>query len=450
MILDTTIANIVTPPGKSGVGIIRISGDKAFNIIDKIFKPYDKVSFNKKEGYKVYFGDIVSSKGNKLDEALVLIMKGPNSFTGDDTVEIQGHGNPFILKEILKEIVYLGGNISEAGEFTRRAFLNGKLDLTQSEGILDTINATNKMALKHSLGQVDGKLKSSIKDISNSLMEIISYLEATIDFPDDEIDDAINIEDITRKINSINKVIENLLQSYNQGKLIKEGVTTVLIGKPNAGKSSLLNSFLKEDRAIITELPGTTRDAIEEKIILDDLTLKIVDTAGFRETDDKIEKIGITKTYEYIEIAQLVILLIDVSKGISKEDKEMIEYLNKLEKNYLIVYNKADLVTNKSYDNGIYISAKEGFGLDELMLEIKNIFLDKDTKEIYLNNFRYYESFSKAKESIEIFIRDLGKIPNDLLTISLRDAYLELSSITGENFTDDLLDKIFNQFCIGK
>ena len=452
MILNKTIANIITPPGKSGVGIIRISGDKAFKIIDQLFTAYDKDSFNKKESHKVYLGEIINKQGQKLDEALVLIMKNPNSFTGDDTVEIQSHGNPFILKEILKEVLSLGGSLSEAGEFTRRAFLNGKLDLTQSEGILDTINATNKMALTQSLSQIEGKLKKKVKITLNTILEIISYLEATIDFPDDEIENTISTDNIIAKTKKINEEIEKLLKTYKEGKLIKDGVTTVLIGKPNAGKSSLLNSFLNEDRAIITELPGTTRDAIEEQIILDELTLKIVDTAGFRETEDKIEKIGIAKTYEYIDIAQLVLFLIDATSGITKEDQKMIDYLDSMEKNYLIVYNKSDLLKTYDHTNGIYISAKNGSGLEKLMEEIKNLFLDKEAEEIYLNNFRYYESFDKGKKAIESFNEDLlrGDIPYDLLTISLKEAYLELASITGDNFTDELLDKIFNQFCIGK
>lgn len=452
MTLDKTIANIITPPGKSGVGIIRISGDEAFKIIQQIFKAYDEDSFNKKESHKAYLGNIINTKGQKLDEALILIMKKPNSFTGDDTVEIQAHGNPFILKEILKEILALGGSLSEAGEFTRRAFLNGKLDLTQSEGILDTINASTKPALKSSLSQLEGKLRGKIKGLLEALVGIIAYLEATIDFPDDEIENTIPKEEIEIKAKALLRDIEELLKTYQQGKLIKEGVTTVLIGQPNAGKSSLLNSFLNEDRAIITELPGTTRDAIEEQIILNELTLKIVDTAGFRETKDKIEKIGIAKTYEYIEIAQLILFLIDATLGITKEDEKMIAHLKTLEKNYLLVYNKADLIKSRQYQDGIYISAKKREGLEDLMEAIKNLFLSKGGEEIYLSNLRYYESLHKGKGAIESFIKGINRedTPYDLLTIDLKEAYLELSSITGESFTEELLDKIFKQFCIGK
>lgn len=452
MLLDKTIANIITPQGKSGVGIIRISGNEAFKIIDQIFKPYNKESFNKKESHRVYLGNIINSQGQKLDEALILIMKKPNSFTGDDTVEIQSHGNPFILKEILKEILSFGGSLSEAGEFTRRAFLNGKLDLTQCEGILDSINASNKLALKSSLSQLEGKLKKKIKKLLKEIMEIIAYLEATIDFPDDEIENNISREEIELKAKVILSNIEELLKSYIQGKIIKDGITTVLIGQPNTGKSSLLNSLLNEDRAIITELPGTTRDAIEEQITLNELTLKIVDTAGFRKTDGKIEKIGIAKTYEYIKISQLILFLIDATLGITKEDEEMIAHLKRLGKNYILVYNKADLISSRQYKNGIYISAKKCYGLEALMNTIHDLFLNKETEEIYINNLRYYESFNRSKKSIKNFIREINKvdIPYDLLTIDLREAYLELSFITGENFTEELLNKIFKDFCIGK
>ena len=455
MIENKTIANIITPPGKSGVGIIRVSGEQSFMIIDQLFKPYDQQSFKAKESHKAYLGKVVRSNGSLLDEALVLLFKGPNSFTGDDTVEIQAHGNPFILREILKEILLLGARQSQAGEFTRQAFLNGKLDLTQCEGILDTINASNKLALQQSLSQLEGSLRKKIKNISKELIQLSAYLEATIDFPDDEIDSSLSRTEIAVKADDIRKTTDDLLKTYQQGKLIKEGITTVLIGQPNAGKSSLLNSFLNEDRAIITELPGTTRDAIEEQIILDELTLKLVDTAGFRETEDKIEKIGIAKTYDYIQIAQLVIFLIDASKGLTTSDQKMLDHLDRLEKKYLLVYNKADLLSQEILEKNvgrIYISAKHSTGLEILMSRIKEIFLEKESEELYLNNLRYYESLNKVRTSIETFIRELSRedIPYDLLTIHLKEAYQELSFITGENFTDELLENIFNQFCIGK
>ena len=454
MLKDHTIANIVTPLIESGVGIIRISGNHSFEIIDKIFKAYSP-AYLKKESHKAYLGTIHNSNEEKLDEALVLLMKGPHSFTGEDTVEIHCHGNPFILKEVLKEVLKQGAKKSEAGEFTRQAFLNGKLDLTQSEAILDTITANNKKALALSLNQLEGSLKNKIGTLKEDLISIIAYLEATIDFPDDEIEESYTNDVINTRIDKLLDEINKLLASYSTGKIIKEGIMTVMIGRPNVGKSSLMNSLLNEDRAIITHLPGTTRDAIEEQINIGDLYLNIVDTAGFRETEDIIEKIGIKKTYEYIDIAQLIIFLVDATKGLTPEDQLMLEHLRKLEKNYIIVMNKVDLIDKEEIeasDDIIFISAKNGTGLDELKSGIRNLFIKDEIEDYCISNLRYYESLVKAKEALDMFQESLASliVPADLLAIDLKDAYIALAAITGDDFTEDLLDNIFSKFCIGK
>ncbi|MDD2370894.1 MAG: tRNA uridine-5-carboxymethylaminomethyl(34) synthesis GTPase MnmE [Firmicutes bacterium] len=454
MLKEYTIANIITPLIESGIGIIRISGKQSFEIIDKIFNAYNPL-FKKKESHKAYLGIVHNSNGIKLDEALVLIMKGPHSFTGEDTVEIHCHGNPFILKESLKEIIKQGARKSEAGEFTRQAFLNGKLDLTQSEAILDTIKANNQKALSLSLNQLEGSLKNKIGLLKEDLISIIAYLEATIDFPDDEIEESYTNDVINSRVNKLLDEINKLLKSYSQGKIIKDGVITVLIGRPNVGKSSLLNSLLNEDRAIITHLPGTTRDAIEEQINIGDLILNIVDTAGFRETEDVIEKIGIKKTYEYIDISQLILFLVDATQGLTSDDLLMIEYLNKIEKKYLIVMNKVDLIKEediKSEINTIYISAKEGLGIEELKNSIKDLFIKDEIEDYCITNLRYFESLVKAKEALDIFQESIisGIVPADLLAIDLKDAYIALAAITGDDFTEDLLENIFSKFCIGK
>ena len=454
MLKDYTIANIITPLIECGIGIIRISGNEAFMIIDKIFKAYSS-SYIKKESHKVYLGIIHNENGDKLDEVLVLLMKGPNSFTGEDTVEIHCHGNPFILQETIKVILKNGAKKSEAGEFTRRAFLNGKLDLTQSEAILDTITANNQKALTLSLNQLEGSLKNKIGALKEDLISIIAYLEATIDFPDDEIEESYTNDVINSRINKLLDEINKLLDSYNTGKIIKEGIMTVMIGRPNVGKSSLLNSLLNEDRAIITHLPGTTRDAIEEQINIGDLVLNIVDTAGFRETEDIIEKIGIKKTYEYIDIAQLIIFLVDATQGLTVEDQLMLEHLRKLEKNYIIVMNKVDLIDIDNIqpsDDIIFISAKNGTGLDELKYVIKKLFIKDEIEDYCISNLRYYESLIKAKSALDMFKESMESqiIPADLLAIDLKDAYIALATITGDDFTEDLLDNIFSKFCIGK
>jgi tRNA modification GTPase len=454
MLKDYTIANIITPLIECGVGIIRISGREAFLIIDKIFKAYSS-AYLKKESHKVYLGTIHNENGDKLDEVLVLLMKGPNSFTGEDTVEIHCHGNPFILQEAMKVILKNGARKSEAGEFTRQAFLNGKLDLTQSEAILDTITANNQKALSLSLNQLEGSLKNKIMTLKEDLISIIAYLEATIDFPDDEIEESYTNDVINSRINKLLDEINKLLASYNTGRIIKEGIMTVMIGRPNVGKSSLLNSLLNEDRAIITHLPGTTRDAIEEQINIGDLVLNIVDTAGFRETEDIIEKIGIKKTYEYIDIAQLIIFLVDATQGLTVEDQLMLEHLRKLGKKYIIVMNKVDLIIKEDIQASpdiIFISAKNRTGLDELKKGIKDLFIKDEIEDYCISNLRYYESLVKAKDALDIFQESLESkiVPADLLAIDLKDAYIALAAITGDDFTEDLLDSIFSKFCIGK
>jgi tRNA modification GTPase len=454
MLKDYTIANIITPLIECGVGIIRISGREAFLIIDKIFKAYSS-SYMKKESHKVYLGTIHNENGDKLDEVLVLLMKGPNSFTGEDTVEIHCHGNPFILQETMKIILKNGARKSEAGEFTRQAFLNGKLDLTQSEAILDTITANNQKALTLSLNQLEGSLKNKIKIFKEDLISIIAYLEATIDFPDDEIEESYTNDVINSRIDKLLDEINKLLASYNTGRIIKEGIMTVMIGRPNVGKSSLLNSLLNEDRAIITHLPGTTRDAIEEQINIGDLVLNIVDTAGFRETEDIIEKIGIKKTYEYIDIAQLIIFLVDATKGLTVEDHLMLEHLRKLGKKYIIVMNKVDLILKEELQASpdiIFISAKNKTGLDDLKNGIKQLFIKDEIEDYCISNLRYYESLVKAKDALDMFQESLESkiVPADLLAIDLKDAYIALATITGDDFTEDLLDSIFSKFCIGK
>jgi tRNA modification GTPase len=299
----------------------------------------------------------------------------------------------------MKVILKNGAKKSEAGEFTRRAFLNGKLDLTQSEAILDTITANNQKALTLSLNQLEGSLKNKIGALKEDLISIIAYLEATIDFPDDEIEESFTNDVISTRIQKLLVEISKLLSTYNTGRIIKEGVMTVMIGRPNVGKSSLLNSLLNEDRAIITHLPGTTRDAIEEQINIGDLVLNIVDTAGFRETEDIIEKIGIKKTYEYIDIAQLIIFLVDATQGLTVEDQLMLEHLRKLEKNYIIVMNKVDLINIEDIETSadiIFISAKNKTGLDDLKNGIKKLFIKDEIEDYCISNLRYYESLVKA------------------------------------------------------
>lgn len=452
---EQTIANIVTPLAESGIGIIRISGRDAFRAVDQLFRPYRREAYSNRESHKATLGILRNARGEKLDEALVLLMKGPRSFTGEDTVEIQCHGNPFILKEVLKELLALGIRKSGPGEFTRRAYLNGKLDLTQSEAILDTIRASSVKALNLSLGQLEGRLRDRIGGLKDEIIRMTAYLEASIDFPDDEIEERYTRGNLLQRGREVLKDIDALLATYRQGKVIRDGVLTVLIGRPNAGKSSLLNCLLQEDRAIITDLPGTTRDAIEEQINIGDFVLRLVDTAGFRETGDLIEKKGIEKTYSYIGQAELVLFLADATEGLAPEDREMIAHLEKLGKKHLVLYNKMDLlaapVTHGGRDS-LFISAKENLGIEALKEEIRRMFLTEEVEDACISNLRYVECLSKSSRAVSAFNTNLeeGSLPYDLLSIDLKEAYQALASITGDDYSADLMDQIFSRFCIGK
>lgn len=446
-----TIAGIVTPLMESGIGILRLSGPEALSLAQKLFHAYGNKPM---ESHRAILGQLKDERGNPLDEALVLPMMGPRSFTGEDTVEFHCHGNPYILKELLKALLRLGARKSEAGEFTKRAFLNGRLDLTQSEAILDTIQANNKRALSMSLSQMEGALTKTILRIRENLMGTIGYLEATVDFPDDEIEDCYTTERLHREIEAIASETAHLLSTYETGKIIREGLLTVLVGRPNAGKSSLLNALLGEDRAIITEHPGTTRDAIVEQGNIGELVLNIADTAGFRETSDPIETLGIQKTYGYIGDAQLVLFLVDARQGLTPEDEKMLNHLHALEKKYLILFNKSDLLSEvpENTPEQLHISAKTGHGLEAVKVRIHSLFLGEIREDYAIGNLRYYEILTKAQQSLTHFLAALenGQVPYDLLSIDLREAWLSLSAITGEDYSEDLLESIFSRFCIGK
>lgn len=449
---ETTIANIITPLYESGVGIIRISGSKAFSIIDNLFTPIDQNRYNKNETFTIHLG-YIKDQETVLDEVLLLLMKGPKSFTGEDVVEIQTHGNPFILDTILKLLLKKGAILSEAGEFTKRAFLNGRLDLSQGEAILDVIQAKNKKSLQIALNQLEGSLSSKIHNIEKETLSMIGFLEASIDFPEDEIDSIFSKEDLEKNINQIIIEINNLLETYHAGKILKEGITTTLIGNTNVGKSTLFNKLLKEDRAIVTHISGTTRDIIEEKVIIGDLILNLVDTAGIRDTKDAIEKIGIKKTYHYIEKSQLILFLLDSTKNINKEEKRLLDKIKKMKKKYLILNTKIDLVKNidNVIENSISISAKENLGIEELENAIKKIFLYKNEENVYLTNYRYYEALERSKKSYIQTLEALkNDMPYDLVSIDLKEAFEAIGVITGTVLQENLLNEVFSKFCIGK
>ena len=450
MLEDTTIASIITPLYESSVGVIRISGKNALPIIKKIFHPVNEERFKEEKSFSVYLGNITNEQGEPLDQVLLLLMKGPHSYTTEDVVEIHTHGNPYLLKTILKTLIKLGAVQSEAGEFTKRAFLGGRLDLSQSEAVMDIIRSRSKGAVKASLSQLEGRLGKKIQELSAEILQILAYMEASIDFPEDEIEGSMEKESIKITIASIILSLEEMLQTYEEGRLLKEGIMTILTGPPNVGKSTLLNQLLGEERAIITEIPGTTRDSIEAPINIGDLSLNLVDTAGLRETEDIIEKIGIEKTHEYLNRGDLILLLLDAA---DPGEEELITLVKNMDKPYFILYNKADKldkIPDIEDEHTLYISGKEGLGIDDLKEKIKVTFLKKEPEDIYIHSLRYYEALERGREALVSFLNNFETTPYDLLSIDLKEAYEALGLVTGTSLSEELLDTIFSQFCIGK
>lgn len=459
MKITDTIAAISTSTGNSGIGIIRVSGDEAIEIVDKIFKSNKegKRLINVKS-HTVNYGNIVDGE-KVLDQVLVLVMKNPHSYTGEDTVEIDCHGGMLILKKVLDLVIKNGAKSAAPGEFTKRAFLNGRLDLSQAEAVMDLINSQNDFALNSSIEQLKGGVSEKIKEIRSDVIYHIAFIESALDDPEhislDRYDNEIS-EMINKNISKIKKMID----TFDNGRIMKEGIKTVILGKPNAGKSSLLNRMLGEERAIVTDIEGTTRDTLEENINLNGLSLKIIDTAGIRNTDDKVEQIGVNKAKEIAEGADLIIYVVDGSKDIDENDKEILEIIKN--KKVIVLLNKTDIdrvvdieqLNEIPKEDIIEFSAKAGLGMDELEEKIKDMFYSGEitfNDQVYITNARHkealensYNSLLKVRESV-----DAG-MPEDFYSIDLMDAYEQLGLIIGESVEDDLVNEIFSKFCMGK
>jgi tRNA modification GTPase trmE len=452
---DATIAAISTPQGTGGISIIRMSGDKSKEIIDQVFRPINGGSIDiKKDNRKMRYGNIVD--GNKIiDEVMVNFMKGPYTYTREDICEINCHGSFISVKEILNLILDRGAVLAEPGEFTKRAFLNGRIDLSQAEAVLDIINSTNELSQAQGINQLNGSLRNEIESIRKSLLEALSRLEYSINFTEDGED--LSPDEIIFHMKKANDKIEKLLDSSNKGKIIKDGINTTIIGKPNVGKSSLLNALLKENRAIVTDIPGTTRDLISEYINLGSFTLKINDTAGIRDTDDIVEKIGVDKSIELSKTSDLIIALFDTSRKFDNEDKKILELIK--DKNAIIILNKMDLDTifDKSlFDVNLPIietSMTENIGIDKLEETITEIF---DTSEInresiLITNTRHERLLKSARKKLESSLYDIRiGIPLDAVEVDLRGSYDDLGLIIGESVSDEIMDKVFKEFCVGK
>ena len=459
MKITDTIAAISSAAGNSGIGIIRVSGDEAIEVEDKIFRPANK---NKKlanvESHTVHYGHIMD--GDKtLDQVLVIVMKNPHSYTGEDTVEIDCHGGMLILKKVLDLVLKNGARTAEPGEFTKRAFLNGRIDLSQAEAVMDLINSKNDFALNSSIEQLKGGVSDAIKDIRKDIIYHIAFIESALDDPEHISLDGYD-EEITEMLNeNINK-ISKLVNSFDNGRIMKEGIKTVILGKPNAGKSSLLNLMLGEDRAIVTDIEGTTRDTLEENINFNGLSLKIIDTAGIRDTEDLVERIGVNKAKEIAKEGDLIIYVVDGSRELDDNDREIIKLIN--DKQAIILVNKSDMDTVINIDelkkdsnrDVILFSAKNGEGMDQLEEEIRNMFYSGKVTyndQVYITNARHKEALENALESLKQVKNSVDAgMPEDFYSIDLMDAYTDLGLIIGESVEDDLVNEIFSKFCMGK
>ena len=453
-----TIAAIATAMTSSGIGIVRISGDEAVSITDRIFEMKNQKKLEDMPTHTIHYGHIHDGD-EVIDEVMVVLMREPKSYTREDTVEIDCHGGVYVMKRILETVIKYGARPAEPGEFTKRAFLNGRIDLSQAESVIDVINSKNEFALKSSLSQLSGSVSEKIKEIRGTVLHEIAFIESALDDPEHISLDGYP-EKLSGIVSDVIKKIDKLLANSDNGKMLKEGISTVIVGKPNAGKSSLLNSLVGEEKAIVTDIAGTTRDVLEEQINLNGILLNIIDTAGIRDTEDVVEKIGVERAKKYLNNADLVIYVVDTSTALDENDHEIMELLK--DRHAIVLLNKSDLspVTTvedirKHLDKKmISISAKEQTGMDDLEETIKEMFFSGKISfndEIYITNVRHktalnnaYEALKKVKESI-----DMG-MPEDFYSIDLMDAYEELGSITGETIGEDLVNEIFSKFCMGK
>lgn len=453
-----TIAAIATAMSSSGIGIIRISGEEAFSIADQIFRKKNGKKLENIQTHTLHYGFIYDGE-EKIDEVLALFMKGPHSYTAEDTVEIDCHGGVLMMKKILETVIKYGARPAEPGEFTKRAFLNGRLDLSQAEAVIDIIHAKNQYALKSSVSQLSGAVSNKIKKLRENILYEIAFIESALDDPEHISLDGYG-DKLKAALQPMISETEKLISSADDGKVMTEGVKTVILGKPNAGKSSLMNLLLGEERAIVTDVEGTTRDILEEHIRLQGINLNIVDTAGIRDTDDIVEQIGVNRAKNIAEEADLIIYVVDSSKPLDKNDKEIIQMIKN--KKSVVILNKTDLeqvvlkesLEEETGEKVIPISAKEGTGIDLLEQEIKSMFYHGDINfndQVYITNVRHKTALKSALNSMEMVMESIeNQMPEDFYSIDLMNAYEELGTIIGEAVEDDLVNEIFSKFCMGK
>ena len=466
MIKTDTIAAIATALSDSGIGIVRVSGNEALEIVNKIFRnKYGKQSLLNYESHTIKYGYIVNPygdwKNNIVDEVMVAVMKAPNTYTKEDTVEINCHGGVLLMQKILELVIQNGARIAEPGEFTKRAFLNGRIDLAKAEAVIDVIHSQNEFALNSSIEQLKGSVSDAVKEMRSEIIYEIAFIESALDDPEHISLEGYE-ERLSDKTNKLLNKINKLIVSADNGKLIKEGISTVIVGKPNAGKSSLLNRLVGEERAIVTNIAGTTRDVLQESIKLHGIGLNIIDTAGIRNTQDIVEKIGVEKAKEYAEKADLILYVVDASVPLDESDEDIITVIQN--KKVIVLLNKSDLdivVSEEELKNKfcsdiklIRTSTKENIGLDEFEEVLKNMFFHgeiKSNNEVIITNMRHKEALMDAEKSLQMVMRSLeDHMPEDFYSIDLMSAYASLGTIIGEEVGEDLVNEIFSKFCMGK
>lgn len=458
MLKTETIAAISTATAPAGIGIVRITGEDAVNIADQVFYAKNHKKLKDMKSHTVHYGWI-KDHDQVIDEVLAVLMKGPHSYTGEDTVEINCHGGILVMKKILETVIHAGARAAEPGEFTKQAFLNGRIDLSQAEAVIDIINSKNNYALKSSVSQLSGSISSQITELRKDILFEIAFIESALDDPEHISLDDYSVS-LGKKINGMKEKLEKLLKTADRGRVISEGINTVIVGKPNVGKSSIMNVLLGEDRAIVTDIAGTTRDTLEEHIYLGGVSLNIIDTAGIHDTEDKVEKIGIKKALYSVAQADLVIFVIDSSIDFNQQDQSVLEMIDG--QKTLILLNKIDLNSKIKKDwleaktglKVIEFSAKTEYGLEDLEEEIKSLFYQGEidfNDQVYITNVRHKDLLEKAYASLQMVSNSIDEgISEDFYSIDLMDAYEVLGSIIGESVGEDLVNEIFSKFCMGK
>ena len=456
MASNDTIAAISTALSNSGISIIRVSGDNAISLIDKIYSGKKKLA--DVDSHTINYGHIIYNE-EIIDEVFISVFKAPSTFTREDVVEINCHGGILITRKILEIVLELGIRLAEPGEFTKRAFLNGRIDLSQAESVMDIIQSNSEYALKASVNQLNGSVSKEIVLMREKIIYEIAYIESALDDPEHISLDGYT-DRLSEVVSEVKNKVDELIASSNNGILLKEGINTVIVGKPNAGKSSLLNILANKEKAIVTDIPGTTRDIIEERIVINDIILNIIDTAGIRDTDNVVERIGVDKTFQEIDNADFIIYVVDSSIPLDDNDSRIID---KIQNNKCVcLFNKSDLdtvvneedISNKIDGRIISFSAKDSIGLDDLEEEIKNLFFDgkiSSNDETIITNVRHKDLLCKCRESLSLVEQSINNdMPEDFYSIDLMDAYKSLGTIIGESVEDDLVEEIFSKFCMGK